>query len=121
MVHAEKIVTALARGTVNTRWRDFVDVVALAESFPVESTSLIEAVRRVADHRGIGLRPLAEVLDGYGETAQARWAAWRRKQQLEDRTPESFHDLLVDFVAFADPVLDGKAAGNWLASKRAWG
>jgi hypothetical protein len=26
MVHAEKIVTAIQRGTANTRWRDFGDV-----------------------------------------------------------------------------------------------
>jgi Nucleotidyl transferase AbiEii toxin, Type IV TA system len=33
MVHTEKIVTAIARGTVNTRWRDFADIYRLlAES-----------------------------------------------------------------------------------------
>lgn len=26
MVHAEKVVTAVARGRVNTRWRDFADI-----------------------------------------------------------------------------------------------
>lgn len=34
MVHAEKIVTAISRGAANTRWRDFVDVVALAAKHP---------------------------------------------------------------------------------------
>jgi hypothetical protein len=29
MVFAEKIVTALERGTANTRWRDFVDIYSL--------------------------------------------------------------------------------------------
>lgn len=29
MVLAEKVVTATARGTANTRWRDFVDIAAL--------------------------------------------------------------------------------------------
>lgn len=120
MVHAEKIVTAIARGTVNTRWRDFVDVVALAGSQPVEAEALTAAIRRVAEHRGVELRPLAEVLDGYGEIAQARWMAWRRKQQLEDRTPESFVSLLDDFLAFGDPILTGAATGTWSAS-RAWG
>ena len=121
MVHAEKIVTAIARGTVNTRWRDFVDVVALAGSQPVEADALTAAIRRVAEHRGVELRPLAEVLDGYGEIAKARWMAWRRKQQLEDRTPESFDDLLDDFLAFCDPVLSGDATGTWSAASRAWG
>ena len=30
MVYSEKIVTAVARGTVNTRWRDFADMYLLA-------------------------------------------------------------------------------------------
>lgn len=34
MVHAEKIVTAVARGTVNTRWRDFADVYLLSGRHP---------------------------------------------------------------------------------------
>lgn len=120
MVHAEKIVTAVARGTVNTRWRDFVDVVALADSFPVSADSLVKAVHRAAEHRGAELRPLAHILDGYGEIAQARWFSWRRKQQLEDRTPESFHDLLTEFIAFADPVVTGDAVGDWSAIGRGW-
>lgn len=113
MVHAEKIVTAIARGTVNTRWRDFVDVVALAGSQPVEAGALSAAIRRVAEHRVVELRPLVEVLAGYGEIAQQRWVAWRRKQQLEDRTPESFDDLLDSFIAFADPAASGRASGAW--------
>lgn len=120
MVHAEKIVTAIARGTVNTRWRDFVDVVALAGSQPVEAEALTEAIRRVAEYRGVDLRPLAEVLQGYGEIAQARWTAWRRKQQLEDRTPESFDALLGEFVSFGDPVITGAAMGQWSHADRRW-
>ena len=64
--------------------------------------------------------PLAEVLDGYGEIAQARWSAWRSKQTPEDRTPESFDDLLGDFLAFVDPILTGAATGTWSAGSRTW-
>lgn len=60
------------------------------------------------------------MLDGYGEIAQSRWAAWRGKQQLEDRTPESFGDLLDGFIAFADPILDRTAAGTWNTGARTW-
>lgn len=114
MVHAEKIVTALSRGTASSRWRDFVDVYALTNRHPTNGTALTEAVRTVADHRQVELRPLRDVLAGYGDIAQAKWAAWRRKQQLEDRTPEAFDDLVEAFVAFADVVLAGDAEG------RAW-
>ena len=49
MVHAEKIVTAAARGTVNTRRR---------------------SLHRVARQRQVELVPLARALDSYGEIAQ---------------------------------------------------
>lgn len=120
MVHAEKIVTAIARGTVNTRWRDFVDVVALAGSHSVDAGQVIEAVRRVAEYRGVELRPLADVLAGYGEIGQARWAAWRRKQLLERRTPESFDELLREFITFAGPVAAGSATGSWNTHRQEW-
>jgi len=67
MVHAEKILTAVARGTVNTRWRDFGDVYLLSRRHPVDGSDLANALHRVADHRRVDLRPLARVLDGYGE------------------------------------------------------
>ncbi|MHB8318963.1 MAG: nucleotidyl transferase AbiEii/AbiGii toxin family protein [Acidimicrobiales bacterium] len=87
MVHAEKIVTAVARGTVNTRWRDFADIYLLSRRHLLAGADLADSVRHVARHRQVELVPLARVLDGYGAIGQARWAAWRRKQQLEDRLP----------------------------------
>ncbi len=111
MVHAEKIVTAVARGTVNTRWRDFADIYLLSRRHPLEGAGLAGSLRRVARHRRVDLVPLAAVLDGYGEIAQARWAVWRTKQQLDDRLPLQFAEVLSAVVAFADPVARGTAAG----------
>ena len=36
---------------------------------------------RVAQHRKLTLTPLASVLVGYSESAQARWVAWLRKHR----------------------------------------
>jgi hypothetical protein len=36
--------------------------------------------------------PLAEVLDGYADLAQAKWVAWRRKQRM-DHLPTMFADV----------------------------
>jgi Nucleotidyl transferase AbiEii toxin, Type IV TA system len=93
MVMAEKYVTAIQRGTANTRWRDFVDLDRLAQT-SYDQTILAEAIQRVAAHRGVTIVPLHEVLVGYADVAQQRWTAWRRKQHLETTTPESFSDLL---------------------------
>lgn len=103
LVLAEKIVTALQRGTANTRWRDFVDIAALSRTV-INVDRLRESIRRVADHRSTPIITLAEALDGYADIAQPRWAAWRRKQQLA-ATPEEFALLLTEVTEFVDPVL----------------
>lgn len=121
MVLAEKIVTAVARGTVNTRWRDFMDVVGLASHHEIGGDELTESIRDVTEHRGVDLESLNTVLDGFGGIGQTKWAAWRRKQQVEDRTPESFEVLIAAFVAFAEPAVVGDAGGRrWEPLERAW-
>ncbi len=104
LVLAEKIVTALQRGTANTRWRDFVDIAALSTA-ECDQNVLGEAIRKVAKHRQTMIQPLSSVLDGCATIAQPRWAAWRRKQQLTE-TPEHFGELLETMIGFADPLLE---------------
>ena len=121
MVHAEKLVTAIQRGVANTRWRDFSDIYVLARRHDIEGTELTSAIRRVAQYRQVGRVPLNRVLDGYAALAQQRWAAWRRKHRLGDRLPEQFGDVLTGVTAFADPGIDGTAAGHtWKADERTW-
>ena len=121
MVHAEKIVTAVTRGTVNTRWRDFADMYMLARHHAIDGTQLVRSTRRVAEHRHVQLAPLIEILAGYGEIGQERWAAWRRRQRLEDRLPERFEDLLTLVIDFADPAITGTAEGRtWNPITGAW-
>ena len=120
MVHAEKLVTALQRGTVNTRWRDFADVWALSGRHPVNGDEVQTALSVVAEHRRVQLARLADVLDGYAALAQGRWWAWRRKQQMLDQ-PEQFNDLLQAVIAFADPALTGQVRGlTWNPTSRQW-
>ncbi|HSZ13419.1 MAG TPA: nucleotidyl transferase AbiEii/AbiGii toxin family protein [Solirubrobacteraceae bacterium] len=121
MVHAEKIVTAIGRGTVNTRWRDFADIYVLARHHAIDGSELARAIRRVTEHRKVRLRPLAHALDGYGRIGQQRWTAWRRRQRLEDRLPEQFGDVVAAVIEFADPAILGSAEGHsWEPITRKW-
>jgi hypothetical protein len=95
MVYAEKIVTAVARGTVNTRWRDFADIYLLSRRHSQAGPDLGDSVRQVTRHRQVELVPLAWVLDAYVEIGQARSVAWRRRQQLEERLPDQFAEVVV--------------------------
>jgi hypothetical protein len=121
LVHAEKIVTAVARGTVNTRWRDFADIYLLSRRHSLAGADLADSLRHVAHHRQVELVPLARVLDGYGEIGQDRWATWRRRQQLEERLPDQFAEVVSAVVEFADPVITGAAGGrSWDPSAGSW-
>ncbi len=86
-ISAEKIVTALQRGTPNTRWRDFADVFLLSGHNPVSGHEIQQALAAVADYRQTDLIPLTDVLQGYALLPQTRWATWRRRQRLETDYP----------------------------------
>ncbi len=121
MVHAEKLVTALQRGTVNTRWRDFADIWTLNRHRDCQGAELQAALTAVARYRGVALEALFPTLGGYAELSQVRWSLWRAKQNLDTPLPEQFADVLTDIARFADPALLGQAVGkSWKADADAW-
>lgn len=122
MVLAEKIVTALERGSASTRWRDFGDVYLITKRYAFQEAQVRQALQAVADHRDIELTGLGKALDGYAEIGQRRWAAWRKKLQLAETLPANFADVLASLRAFADPVLTGPAAGSgtWDPAQSTW-
>jgi hypothetical protein len=100
---AENGVTILERGITSTRWRDYVDIVALARQ-GVDADELLRSARAVARHRGVTLEPIAPHLAGYGAVAQAKWAAWRRKEHLESACEENLDDQITLVASYLDPV-----------------
>ncbi len=121
MVYAEKILTALERGTVNTRWRDFADLYLLTRRHPADGTRLTQCLHVVADHRHVALQTLTAALPGYSDLAQTRWAAWVRKQHLTDRLPTDFATVLTAVTAFADSALTGRAQRHtWDHHQSGW-
>jgi hypothetical protein len=101
MVLAEKIVTAIARGTANTRWRDFVDIYALVRRHGTAAEILQTSLIGVAQYRGTELASLHSVLAGYAGLAQQRWLAWLRKNRLESTIPTEFSNVLDQVRKFA--------------------
>jgi hypothetical protein len=121
MVLAEKLVTAVARGTANTRWRDFADVYLLTRSHDLVGSETVEALSVVARHRGVQLVPLAPLLDGFPDLGQRKWSAWRAKQELTDRLPESFGDVIDAVTSFADPAIAGDVGDAiWRSRVAGW-
>jgi hypothetical protein len=121
MVLAEKIVTAIARGTANTRWRDFVDIYTLARRHNIDGKTLRQSLLTVAEYRDVALAALHSVLADYAEIAQQRWLAWLRKQRMESTVPTVFPTVLGLVAAFADPVIAGDLnAQTWDSEKQSW-
>jgi hypothetical protein len=121
MVLAEKIVTALERGTANTRWRDFADVWTLSRRHDCAGAELQTALQTVAEHRGADLVPLLPALDDFALLAQSRWRAWRSRQNLPFPVPEQFGDLLIDVDRFAAPALTQVAHRmTWRSADERW-
>ena len=121
MVLAEKIVTTLERGTVNTRWRDFVDIYVLTGRYAINGQTLKSSMQRVAQFRNAELAPLRTVLDGYAAIAQSRWRAWLRKQRLDNSIPTDFSIVLERVVSFADPlIVQGGTQGDWHPIQGEW-
>ena len=121
MVLAEKIVTAIQRGTANTRWRDFADIAALSRSHALTAAELLQSLDAVAQHRGVFLRSLAQVVDGFGEHGQPGWTAWRRRIGANDGLPNSFALLLEEITSFVDPLLsDRMSGGAWNPGSLTW-
>ncbi len=121
MVLAEKIVTALERGTTNTRWRDFVDIYVLTRRYRIDAQTLQTSMQRVARFRSVILTPLRTAFAGYAEIAQPRWVAWLRKQRLENSIPTDFSMVLRSTVSFSDWMIEGgEAPSSWDPVERKW-
>ncbi len=121
MVLAEKIVTAIARGSANTRWRDFVDIYSLVRRHIVAAATLRSSLERVARYRRIDLAPLHSTFTDYAEIAQQRWLAWLKKNRLELAVPTLFSDVLDLVGAFADPVIVAAASDkSWNPGTGKW-
>lgn len=121
-VIAEKTVTMLQRGTTSTRWRDLLDVAALSDRYHFAAAEVREAAMRVAQHRGIELGPLRPLLSGYGEVGQAKWAAWRSRQKVEELCEANLDDQVARVLVFIDPVFDSSAKDHhrWNPDKGSW-
>ncbi|WP_051415690.1 nucleotidyl transferase AbiEii/AbiGii toxin family protein [Nocardiopsis sp. CNT312] len=101
---AEKGVTILERGITSTRWRDFIDIVQLAARHDIDQEQLLESARAVARYRKVELVPISPVVEGYGAIGQTKWAAWRRKEGLEDISEADLDDQMAKVAEVIDPV-----------------
>jgi hypothetical protein len=76
----------------------------LAERSGIDEVQLVDAVVAVARYRHVELGPITAVVSGYGAVAQAKWAAWRRKEHVEDISEPDLDDQMVKVAKVLDPA-----------------
>lgn len=81
-----------------------------------------EAAKQVAQHRGVELGTLRDLLAGYGQVGQPKWAAWRAKHKVEGLCEQDLDDQVERVLVFIDPVFDGSAEDHhqWNPDEGSW-
>ncbi len=121
MVLAEKVVTAIQRGTASTRWRDFGDIYNLSRIHSLSLSEMKISIAAVSTHRMVEAVALREVLSDYPQVGQTKYENWRIKQDRLE-LPEEFGELLDAIYMFTDPVLSSNAleASTWDPLRHVW-
>lgn len=125
-VIAEKTVTMVQRGAASTRWRDFLDVHALAMRQSFDGGQVRAAVVATARHRGVEPAPVAVLASEFDAEAQTKYSTWRRKLEMDAAAlNEMCQPVLADQVRavarFIDPVMrDQVVSLTWDPAHRRW-
>jgi hypothetical protein len=100
----------------STRYRDLVDLVAIATGASVEAKAQLTALAAQAERRGIALPAYIDVPD------RALWepgyAAEAGRSLL--RVAHTLDEALAIVAPFVDPLLNGSATGRWDSARRLW-
>jgi len=117
---ADKVVATFDRyGTArlpSTRYKDLLDLIAIAAASEVDATAQLEALTSEAGRRAVGLPDRFAVPDrrlwepGYAREARASVTP----------VPTTLDAALAVVHPFVDPLLDGSAAGQWHPHRRSW-
>ena len=121
-VVAEKLEAIVKLGMINTRFKDYFDLLFLARKFPFEGVALSSAIAATFECRGtrfpeglpIGLTPAFAT-----DTAKIRgWESFYRKTVTRDTVP-LFTDVIQRLVEFLEPPLAAATKGQPLNAS--WG
>jgi Nucleotidyl transferase AbiEii toxin, Type IV TA system len=122
-VLAEKIVTALSLGAINTRTRDYADLWTLTGIHDLDAEQVRRAIVATADHRDVLLRPLSDAVADLATAQSDGYAAYRLRLDTDGlHLPTDFGTVIADIIAFADPLLepDPPMLNFWSAAERRW-
>ncbi len=89
------------------------DMWRLTRQHDIDGDSLIAAINRTAEHRGVHIRELSISVGDLVEQRASAYRTWRNRQDAEaDAYPEAFGDIVSDVITYADPALSGNARAH---------
>lgn len=107
---AEKLHAMVVHGRLNSRMKDFFDVLLLSRHFTFDGETLARAIRETFDRRAtrvpehiVGLTP--EFANEAGK--QAQWRSFLRKIRVED--DDELAHVVAELSSFLQPVADALA------------
>lgn len=108
-IFAEKLETAIFRGTSNTRMKDFHDLYSLIRLGSLNGLLAQKAIQLVFDHRKTPLKklPITFTAEGF-KTFEKNWIAYQRKLKISSKTlklPDSFKDLITILNAWLSEMI----------------
>ena len=92
-------------------------------SHDITAADLLTALAATSEHRGVALRPLADVIGDYGRDRAGAYTAYRRRLGPDAaKLPETFAQVVDDVITFADPALASEVASRavWVALSARW-
>lgn len=117
---ADKVVAIFDRygstAAPSTRYKDLVDLVAIATGASVEAAAQMRALTSEAGRRGVVLPSSFDVPDR--EPWERGYAAEAGRSLLD--IAQSLDEALAIIGPFLDPLLDGSARGHWDPEDGAW-
>jgi hypothetical protein len=119
---AEKIITAIALGPVNTRVRDYADIYTLTSTRPLTQAAVREALIATARHRDVAVAPLSTAIGNLIALRAGTYTAYRSGLGPDaDRLPPDFEALVAAVVGFADGLVDeAQPSTRWDPAARRW-
>lgn len=121
-VIAEKALAIVERGLLNTRMKDYFDLMHLARTRSFEAARLSSALSASAARRGVKIPPgpVAGISDGFSSdpSKQAQWRGFCSRIRLGPQIPP-LEAVVRSLAAFLAPIFDASSrgsveAGTWL-------
>lgn len=105
-VIAEKFEAMIKLGQLNSRMKDFFDILTLCRHFDFDGGNLTIAIKKTFSNRGTAVeaKPFVFSNDFFEDAQkQVQWTAFLRKSKL-DRVPSSFAEVARELSVFLSPI-----------------